>query len=177
MGLKSREYNAMSMYTLDSKRRRPQALALLGWIALTFCASLSGVFVSRNNAWYAQLNKPFWTPPDGIFGPVWTGLCLLMAVAAWMVWRRDRSPSRQRALGLYLVQLAMNALWSPIFFGLQRPGLALLWIVLLLIVLAATLLTFRIVRPAAAILLLPYGVWVGFATLLNLAIWRMNPGG
>jgi tryptophan-rich sensory protein len=96
-------------------------LSLAGFIAVTFCAPLAGMF-SLPGGWYAALNKPEWNPPSWIFGPVWTLLYLLMAVAAWRVWRRDgwRWPLR-----FYFVQLALNAAWTPVFFGAHRIGLAL----------------------------------------------------
>jgi benzodiazapine receptor len=151
-----------------------QALALIGWLSLTFCAALTGVFVSTGG-WYATLVKPSWNPPGWLFGPVWTALYAMMAVAAWMVWRRGGWKTQRGPLGLYLVQWALNALWTPLFFGLHRPGLALAEIVVLFLVLLATLIAFWRVRLPAGLLLVPYAAWVGFATFLNFTIWRLNP--
>jgi tryptophan-rich sensory protein len=109
-----------------------------------------------------------------VFGPVWTALYLMMAIAAWLVWRCGGWKARKAELGMYLLQWALNALWTPLFFGLQRPGLAFAEIVLLGFALLATLIAFRRVRPAAALLLVPYALWVLFAAVLNFTIWRLN---
>lgn len=125
--------------------------------------------------WYRGLAKPAWTPPDAAFGIVWTVLYLLMAVAAWLVWLAAPPAAVRRPLGLFLLQLALNAAWSPLFFGLRSPGLALLDILLLLPAILATLLAFRRHSRAAAMLMAPYLLWVLYAAALNLAIWRLNP--
>ena len=149
------------------------AFALAGWIALTFCAALTGFFI-QPAGYYASLVKPSWSPPAWVFGPVWTALYLMMAVAAWLVWRQDGWRAQRAPLSLYLLQLALNALWTPVFFGLRSPGLALVVIVSLG---AAIVLTGRAFRPVSRIaswLLVPYLVWVVFAAALNFAIWRLN---
>lgn len=147
------------------------ALTLLAWIALTAVAAAVGA-LSQPGPWYTTLAKPSWTPPPWLFGPVWTVLYLMMAFAAWLAWRK--TGWRGYAIPLFLLQLALNAAWSPLFFGLQRPGLAALDILCLLGALSATIIAFsRISRPAAW-LLAPYFLWVSFATALNLAIWHMN---
>lgn len=146
---------------------------MAGWLALCFSASASAAFISTDG-WYDTLAKPAWNPPDWIFGPVWTVLYAMMAVAAWMVWRRGGWRGQTYPLLLFVVQWALNALWTPLFFGLQEPGLAFGAIVLLWGALMATLHAFRRVRPAAALLLLPYAAWLTFAVFLNYAIWRMN---
>jgi tryptophan-rich sensory protein len=127
-------------------------------------------------AWYASLAKPAWTPPDVVFAPVWTVLYILMGVAAWMVWRRAGFAGAGTALVLFIVQLVLNALWSYLFFGLHRADLAFLDIVALwvLILVAATL--FWRVEWRAGALMIPYVVWVGFASCLNFALWRLNAG-
>jgi tryptophan-rich sensory protein len=125
--------------------------------------------------WYPALRKPPWTPPAGVFAPVWTLLFVLMAVSAWMVWSRAGLRAARRGLALFLAQLALNAGWSALFFALRRPDLALVEIIVLWVAIAATLVSFaRISRPAAA-LLVPYLLWVTYATALNAAIWWMNP--
>ncbi len=155
--------------------RQREVLALVGWLTLTFVASATGVFVSTGG-WYAALVKPSWNPPGWLFGPVWTLLYAMMAVAAWLVWRAGGWSTQRRALGLYLCQWALNALWTPLFFGLQRPDLAFAEIVLLDLAVLATAVAFWRVRPAAGLLLVPYVLWVAFATVLNFTIWRLNAG-
>lgn len=150
-----------------------QMLALLGWLALSFAAAGAAVFVSPDG-WYAGINKPTWNPPAWIFGPAWTFLYVTMSVAAWLVWREGGWRTQGRALGLFVLQWALNALWTPLFFGLHRPGLALIDIVALWVAILATLIAFWRVRRVAGILLLPYLAWVTFATALNFTIWRMN---
>jgi len=148
-------------------------LSLIGWIALTFCASATGVFV-KTGGWYAELAKPTWNPPSWVFGPVWTALYIMMAVAAWLVWREGGWKAQRGPLTLYLVQWALNALWTPLFFGLQRPGPAFAEILVLLIAIVMTVMAFWRVRRAAGWLLLRYAAWATFATVLNFTIWRMN---
>lgn len=149
-------------------------LALAGWLALCFSvASLGAIFMPGE--WYASLKKPSWNPPPWIFAPVWSALYAMMAVAAWLVWKRGGFSTQRRPLALFLAQLALNALWTPLFFGLHRPGLAFLEILLLWLAIAATLLAFRPVNSAAAWLLAPYLTWVSFAAALNFALWRLNP--
>ncbi len=158
--------------TSPSSARHPR-LALVGWLALCFAASLTGLFVSTNG-WYAALVKPAWNPPAWIFGPAWTLLYVLMAVAAWLVWRDGGWKKQRLPLGLFLVQWFLNALWTPLFFGLHRSGPAFAEIVLLWLTLAATLWSFTRVRKAAGVLLVPYLAWVTFAAALNFTIWRLN---
>lgn len=152
------------------------ALALVGWAALTFCAAATGVFVSTGG-WYASLVKPSWNPPGWLFGPVWTLLYAMMTVAAWLVWRRGGWRGQKLPLGLYLVQWGLNALWTPLFFGLRQPGIAFAEIVLLAAAVLATLVLFWKVRRTAGLLMTPYALWVTFAAVLNYAIWRLNAGG
>jgi tryptophan-rich sensory protein len=124
--------------------------------------------------WYARLQKPTWNPPDWIFGPVWMLLYATMAIAAWLVWKRGGLSGQRAALSLYFAQLLLNALWSPLFFGLHHPGLAFADLLLLWLALAATVVAFwKAYRPAGA-MLLPYLAWVTFAGALNFAIWRLN---
>ncbi|MGL5017817.1 MAG: TspO/MBR family protein [Luteolibacter sp.] len=148
-------------------------LALLGWLLLCFAAAGTAAFVSPGG-WYAEINKPAWNPPAWIFGPAWTFLYITMAVAAWLVWCEGGWRAQGRALGLFVLQWSLNALWTPLFFGLHRPGLALIEILALWLAILATLIAFWRVRRAAGVLLLPYLAWVTFATALNFTIWRMN---
>jgi len=153
--------------------RKYNRAALVGWLLLTFSAAATGAFVSTDG-WYVELAKPAWNPPDWLFGPVWTVLYIMMAVAAWLVWQRGGWKVQRGPLTLYLVQLALNALWTPLFFGLQRPGLAFAEILVLLVAILATIAAFWRVRLIAALLLIPYALWASFATVLNFTLWRLN---
>jgi benzodiazapine receptor len=146
-------------------------LALVGFILVTFCAPLASVGAMPGD-WYAALNKPAWNPPAWIFGPAWTLLYTLMAVAAWLVWKQI---GWKKPLLLYFIQLALNAAWTPIFFGAHQLGWALLEIVVLWIAILLTMRSFFRVRSAAGWLFVPYLVWVTFATVLNFTLWRLNP--
>ena len=152
---------------------RRQITALILWLALTFLAPTTAVFVSVSG-WYEALNKPSWSPPAWVFGPAWTVLYLMMAVAAWLVWSSGGWAAQKRPLGLYLVQLALNALWTPLFFGLHLPGLAMVEMVLLWVAVAVTVVSFWRVRRAAGLLLVPYLLWLTFAAALNYTIWSLN---
>lgn len=149
-------------------------LALAGWLALCFSAAALGA-IFMPGEWYLTLKKPSWNPPGWIFGPVWSALYTMMAVAAWLVWRQGGWRKQRKPLLIFLAQLALNALWTPLFFGLHRSGVAFVEIVLLWLAIAATLAAFRLVSRVAAWLLIPYLLWVSFATMLNFALWRLNP--
>ena len=161
------------------KRRFPvsqQMAGLAGWIAGTAVAATVGTIASVDaGAFYAQLQRPTWGPPASWFGPVWTTLFVLMAIAAWRVWRVDGFAPARRALTLYVVQLGLNALWSWLFFGWHRGALAMLDIVVLWLAIVATMRAFARHDGLAAWLLAPYLAWVSFAAALNFAVWRMNP--
>ena len=152
------------------------SLSLAAWIALCLAAGGLGSFATSAKipTWYATLAKPSWNPPNWVFAPVWTTLFILMAVAAWMVWmRRDRAGARV-GLALFAVQLALNSLWSFLFFGAESPGAGMVEIVVLWIAIAATISSFKRVSVPAAWMLAPYLAWVSFASCLNFAIWRLN---
>ncbi len=154
-----------------------QALGLLGWFAVTFAAAALGAWASTSAAsFYASLTLPAWAPPAGVFGPVWTLLYAMMAVAAWLVWRERGWRGARPALTLYLVQLAVNALWSWLFFGWKLGALAFADILVLIVLVCATIFGFLRIQRAAAVLLLPYLAWISFASALNFAVWRANPG-
>jgi len=153
--------------------RRP-ILALAGWLALCLAASGSALFVSVDG-WYESLVKPSWNPPAWLFGPVWTALYVIMAIAAWLVWREGGWSAQRRPLGLFLAQWVLNALWTPLFFGLHRPDIAFAEILVLWVVLALTVRAFWRVRRIAGLLLVPYLAWVSFAAFLNFTLWRLNP--
>jgi translocator protein len=161
------------------RNARPNWLALLAFIALALAAGGIGVFFSparsaAGAAWYASLAKPPWILPANWFGPVWTALYVLMGSAAWLISRERYHRKRGAALAAYGVQLALNALWAPLFFGLQNIGAGLFDIVALWLAIIWTLREFFAVRPPAAWLLAPYLVWVSFATALNFSIWHLN---
>ncbi len=137
---------------------------------------LSGFATASGVAtWYPTLVKPSFNPPAWIFGPVWTVLYIMMGVAAFLVWRQGLATEGVKlALTVFGVQLALNGLWSILFFGMQSPGLALAEIIVLVLAIVATVWLFWRVVPAAGMLLLPYLAWVGFATVLNGSIWMLN---
>jgi tryptophan-rich sensory protein len=158
-------------------------LALILFLLIAFAVAALGSLTTIQNVdgWYADAGKAPWTPPDAVFGPVWTVLYALMSVAAWLVWREPDSPLRRRALGAYVAQLVLNAVWTPVFFGLYPiAGAAALWvafaiIVALDVVVLLTMLRFWRVRRLAAVLLIPYWAWVLYATTLNAAAAALNP--
>lgn len=150
------------------------AAGLGGWLLACFGAATLGGFFPPGD-WYAGLHKPAWNPPGWVFAPVWTTLYTMMAVAAWLVWRNGGWAGRRRPLGWFVVQLSLNALWSPLFFGLHRPGLAFAEILALAGAIALTIRAFARCRPVAAWLLVPYLAWVSFASFLNFTLWRLNP--
>ena len=152
------------------------SLGLAAWLLLTFAAAALGNIATGTSVgdWYHQIARPDWTPPDWIFGPVWTALYLMMAIAAWLVWRPAGFAAARWPLVLFLVQLALNTLWSVLFFGLQRPDLAAVEIVLLWVAILATLIAFWKRSTVAGWLLVPYWAWVTFAALLNFEIARLN---
>jgi benzodiazapine receptor len=148
-------------------------VGLIGWIVLTFLTPVAG-FQARPDAWYSRLNKPSWNPPSWIFGPVWTILYLLMAIAAWTVWTHGGWHRQSVPLAFYIVQLLLNAIWTPLFFGAHRPALAFIDIVLMWFAILVTAIAFTHVTIFAGCLLIPYIVWVSFATVLNFTLWRLN---
>jgi len=163
------------MYASPFSRTR-QALGLLGWTLLTFAAAgVGAVGSASSSAFYAQLTRPSWAPPAGLFGPVWTTLYALMAVSAWLVWRNRGFAGARVALTLFIVQLAANALWSWLFFAWHEGALAFAEVLVLWGLIVATVVAFHRVVSLAAILLYPYLAWVTFAAALTFAVWRLNP--
>jgi len=146
--------------------------SLGGWRCRSQRRRWGGLFLPGE--WYARLQKPAWNPPSWVFGPVWNALYAMMAVAAWGFWKRGAFAVHLIALSLFLLQLLINALWSPLFFGLRNPALAFVDIVLLWLALLATVVAFWKARPFAGALLVPYLAWVTFASALNFAICRLN---
>jgi len=158
---------------MSQTRALPSILGLAGWLSLSFAAAAVGSLFSPGD-WYAGLTKPAWNPPNWVFAPVWSMLYASMGVAAWLVWKSDGVRQRSPALAFFLLQLGLNALWSPLFFGLQQPGLAFAEIILLWAAVGATMVLFGRVRPLAGWMLMPYLIWITFAAALNFAIWRLN---
>jgi translocator protein len=151
-------------------------LALAGWLLLCLAAGAVGALASANAPeFYGALDKPAWAPPANWFGPVWTFLYLLMGIAAWLVWKTRRWAGARGALGLFIGQLALNALWTWIFFVWRLGGLALAEILLLALFILATIAAFWRIRPLAGALLVPYLLWVAYATALTAALWQRNP--
>ena len=154
-----------------------QAAGLLAWLGLVFVAAALGAVASSDAPlFYGQLAKPDWAPPASVFGPVWSLLYGLMAVAAWLVWREPAGERRKLALGLFVVQLIANALWSWLFFGWHNGALAFGDVLLLLALVVATAAAFWRIHRVAGALLLPYAAWVGFASALTWTVWTGNPG-
>ena len=159
-------------YRLGSMR----IIGLLGWLAITSIAAAIGALASVEAAsFYGELARPSWAPPASWFGPVWSVLYVLMALAAWLVWRVPLGARTRTPLVLYVVQLAANAFWSWLFFGWRLGGLAFTDIVILCALILATLLSFWRVKRLAGALLLPYLCWVIFAAALNWSVWQSNP--
>ena len=150
-------------------------LALPGCILFSFVAASSGAIWSVG-AWYFEIARPSWTPPPWLFGPVWSLLYLLIGISAWRVWRTGGFRRDRTTLWIFLAQWALNFAWTGLFFGLHRPDLALVEIVLLVAMIALCAWRFRRHDLAAAVLLLPYLAWVSFATVLNAAFWWLNRG-
>ena len=149
---------------------------LAGWLLLCFAAAgLGGLATAPQiDGWYASLTKPAWNPPSWVFGPVWTALYAMMAVAAWRVWRPGGFAAARTPLSLFLIQLALNALWSWVFFAWHRIGWAVVEIAALWLAIAATLAAFFRRDAAAGWLLVPYLAWVTFAAALTFTLWRLN---
>lgn len=157
-------------------RRVGRSLAALA-LCVILCfgvAGLGGYWTSLGlGPWYDVLRKPRWTPPNWVFGPVWSALYTMMAVAAWRVWRA-RGSGQGGALALFGLQLALNLAWSGLFFGLRSPGAGVVAIAALWMAIAATLVAFRRLDRVAGMLMVPYLLWVTYASALNVAIWHLN---
>ena len=152
-----------------------QALGLVGWFLLTLAAASVGVITSaRAASFYGQLSQPAWAPPAWLFGPMWSVLYVLMTVAAWLVWRAHGFSGAGLGLGLFVVQLVANALWSWLFFVLRRGALSTAEIAVLWLLILATIIAFWPLHRLAALLLVPYLVWVSVASALTVSLWRAN---
>lgn len=158
--------------SMNFKRWLPLGLFIL----LAFAAAALGALATQTSvdSWYQTLRKPDWNPPSWIFGPVWTLLYVLMAVATWRAWLVGDTPTARRTVSLYSAQLTLNALWSILFFGMRRPGAALVEIVVLWALLVFILMRYWRIDRLAALLWTPYVAWVTFAAVLNATIWSIN---
>lgn len=148
-------------------------IAFLISIIIAFIPSMIGVFY-RPGAWYLEIAKPEWNPPGWIFGPVWTMLYLSMAVAAWLVWQQREKIEIKIPLIIYSIHLILNALWSWIFFGIHNLPLSVIEILLLWASIVGTIILFYKIRKLAGLILIPYLLWVSFASYLNYTIWVLN---
>jgi translocator protein len=154
----------------------PSWAGLILWLALCGVVGFVGAVASADaQEFYSVLDKPAWAPPPAVFGPVWTLLYISMGVAAWLVWRERGWARASGALGVFVLQLALNALWSWLFFAWEMGGLALVDIILLWALIVATIIGFARVRQLAGWLLAPYLAWVSFAAALNCSVWLRNP--
>ena len=149
------------------------------FISIVTCltvGAVSGYFTANEIPnWYATLIKPSFNPPNWIFGPVWSTLYLLMAISWWLVWKSDIASSKKnKAMLIFAIQLILNFFWSIIFFSFHQPGFALIEIIIMLIFILFSIITFYPASKPAAYLLIPYLLWVSFASILNYAIWKLN---
>lgn len=165
-------------FTMASRRTWNKAwLGLFGWVLVAFLPATTAVFV-ETGAWYASLNRPAWTPPSWVFGPVWAILYLLMGVAAWRVWMKRGFGDRaaRLALALFLVHLVFNAAWTLLFFGAHLLTAAAVEIVSLWLMIVALVALFWRIDRVAGYLLIPYLLWVSYAVTLSVGFAVMNPG-
>ncbi|MFD0772431.1 TspO/MBR family protein [Streptomonospora algeriensis] len=154
------------------------AAGLVVFALAVAAAALVGVFSALDSAdEYARLQQPAWAPPSWVFGPVWTVLYAMIALAGWEVWRRLGWRGARSALTLYTAQLVLNAAWTPLFFAAGLRAVAFAEIVVLWLVLTATVVVFFGADRRAALLMVPYWVWTTFAAALNFAVWQLNAGG
>ena len=160
--------------TINVRVRGYRRWALAASIGLCIAVGFTSGWLFRPDAWYLSLDKPLFNPPAWMFAPVWTTLYVLMGVAAWRIWCVPDSPERAQALRQFAVQLALNAAWTPVFFGAHSLAGGLAVIVLLALAIVVTIQRFHPLDKMAAWLLAPYLAWVTFATALNAAIWSLN---
>jgi len=156
--------------------QRRRYIGLIIFIAVCLGAGGLGAIATTPEieGWYKTIAKPSWTPPDYVFGPVWTTLYIMMAIAAWLIWKPAGFKAVAVPLVLFAIQLVLNVIWSLIFFGYHQPGWAFFEIILLWIAILATMIWFFKRSVVAGSLLAPYLVWVSFAAALNFAIWQLN---
>ncbi len=148
-------------------------LVLAGFLLACFVVATTAA-VFRPDAWYEALRKPSWNPPNWLFPPAWTVLYIMIAVSGWLVWRELGCAGAALPLAVFVVQLVLNGLWSPIFFGMKRLDLAFYELTILWVSIVACILLFAPISATAAWLLVPYLAWVSFAGLLNYTVWKLN---
>lgn len=151
-----------------------RALQWLGYVVLCNGVGFASAMVANEPSFYERLVRPSWAPPASVFGPVWTILYTLMGTATWIVWARTRGHARRQAMALFAIQLALNAAWTPVFFGLHLLGASIFVIAAVLIAVVVMMVTYARSVPWAGALIAPLGLWVGFATCLNVALWWGN---
>lgn len=153
--------------------RKKQLVGLIGWLLLAYIAAAIGAVASINAAeFYESLQQPAWAPPTWLFGPMWTTLYGLMGLAAWLAWRE---PGAKPALRVFIIQLALNALWSWLFFVWQLGAIAFISVIVLWVLILITLVMFWRLNKVAGALLLPYLAWVSLASALTWSVWQLNP--
>ena len=155
----------------------PNPVKLILTIGSSLSAGLLGTLFTASAipTWYAGLEKPFFNPPSWLFGPVWTTLYILMGISAYLIWKNGLGLKNVReALLVFCIQLGLNALWSPIFFGLKLPGIAFVEIIALWAMVTAFMILSHRISKIAGWILAPYAIWVSFALILNYAIWYLN---
>lgn len=161
---------------MSAPSTKQQVVGLAGWLLLVFAAGAIGAIASIDaSAFYSGLARPDWAPPSSSFGPVWTALYFLMGLAAWIVWRQGGFHPVRGALAIFIVQLAFNALWSWLFFRWHLGAISLADVAVLWVLIVAAIVAFWRVKPLAAVLLIPYLLWVSFAAALNYSVWQLNP--
>ena len=161
---------------MASRSSGTNALGLAGWLAASFVTGGVGAIASASaTGFYGTLAQPSWAPPAALFGPVWSALYVLIGVAAWLVWRRHGFAGAATALGLFVIQLVANALWTWLFFKWRLGAASLVEIVVLWLLIAATIVAFWPLHRVAAVLLVPYLAWVSFASALTVSLLRLNP--
>jgi len=160
----------------DGHGRSRDLLGLAGFVVLWLAVSGLGGWVTSSSVgtWYQTLQKPPFNPPDWVFAPVWTTLYVMMAVAAWRVWRTPPTDARRQALIAFVLQLGLNLAWSFLFFGFREIGWAMVEVTFLLLAIVATGARFWRIDRLAGALFVPYAAWVAYATALNAALWRLN---
>ena len=166
----------MKLHLLITNMKRIKIIPFFSSILIAQAAGIIGsIFtVSSINSWYNTIAKPSWNPPSWIFGPVWISLYTLMGIAAYLIWCSKKSTQRNNALGIYGIQLLLNSTWSILFFGIKRPDLAFVEVLVLLTMIILTIIKFDKISRTASVLLAPYLAWVSLATILNYNIWQLN---
>jgi translocator protein len=162
------------------RNSRPNLPALALFLVLTLSAGVVGALFSPGFSapaahWYAAVVKPDWVPPQNWFPPVWIALYVLMSIAAWIIWRERYHRGRTTAITAYCIQLLLNSLWTPVFFGLKNIDAGLFCIVALWLAVGWTMREFARVKATAALILAPYFLWITFIAAINLAVWKLNP--